>query len=75
KLVLHHLLGKRREPLAQLTSPVVLLAEDLTPSEILSIDRTKVLGIATEHGGKTSHSAILAADLLQVPVVFGLGKL
>ncbi|HMO37364.1 MAG TPA: phosphoenolpyruvate--protein phosphotransferase, partial [Gemmatales bacterium] len=65
----------RREPLAQLTSPVVLLAEDLTPSEILSIDRTKVLGIATEHGGKTSHSAILAADLLQVPVVFGLGKL
>lgn len=75
KLLLHHLLGKRREPLAQLSQPVVLLAEDLTPSEILSIDRTKVLGVATEHGGKTSHSAILAADLLQVPVVFGLGRM
>lgn len=75
KLLLHHLLGKRREPLAQLTQQVVLLAEDLTPSEILSIDRTKVLAVATEHGGKTSHSAILAADLLQVPVVFGLGRM
>lgn len=75
KLLLHHLLGKRREPLAQLSQPIVLLAEDLTPSEILSIDRTKVLGVATEHGGKTSHSAILAADLLQVPVVFGLGRM
>ncbi|MBL8824561.1 MAG: phosphoenolpyruvate--protein phosphotransferase [Planctomycetia bacterium] len=75
KLLLHHLLGKRREPLEQLSQPVVLLAEDLTPSEILSIDRTKILGVATEHGGKTSHSAILAADLLQVPVVFGLGRI
>lgn len=75
KLLLHHLLGKRREPLAALTQSVVLLAEDLTPSEILSIDRTKILGVATEHGGKTSHSAILAADLLQVPVVFGLGRM
>lgn len=75
KLLLHHLLGKRREPLALLTQPIILLAEDLTPSEILSIDRTKVLAVATEHGGKTSHSAILAADLLQVPVVFGLGRM
>lgn len=75
KLLLHHLLGKRREPLAQLSQPVVLLAEDLTPSEILSIDRAMVLAVATEHGGKTSHSAILAADLLQVPVVFGIGRM
>lgn len=74
KLLLHHLLGKRREPLKQLREPVVLLAEHLTPSDILTLDRQKVLGIATEHGGKTSHSAILAADLLHVPVVFGIGR-
>jgi phosphotransferase system enzyme I (PtsI) len=74
KQLLHHLLGKRREPLQQLREPVVLLAENLTPSEVLSIDRSMVLGIATEHGGKTSHTAILAADLLHVPVVFGIGR-
>jgi phosphotransferase system enzyme I (PtsI) len=74
KLLLHHLLGQRREPLRQLREPVVLLAEALTPSDILTLDRQKVLGIATEHGGKTSHSAILAADLLHVPVVFGIGR-
>jgi len=74
KQLLHHLLGKRREPLQQLREPVVLLAENLTPSEILSIDRAMVLGIATEHGGKTSHTAILASDLLHVPVVFGIGR-
>jgi phosphotransferase system enzyme I (PtsI) len=74
KQLLHHLLGKRREPLQQLRESVVLLAENLTPSEILTLDRGKVLGIATEHGGKTSHSAILAADLLHIPVVFGIGR-
>lgn len=74
KLILHHLLGHRREPIQKLTRPVILLAQVLTPGEIFELDQSKILGIATEHGGRTSHSAIVAAGVLRVPVVFGLGS-
>lgn len=45
------------------TEPVVVLAEDLTPSDTIQFDKEKVLGIVTVRGGPTSHTAILARSL------------
>ena len=50
----------------------ILLAVDLAPSDTARLDRSKVLGICTERGGPTSHSAILARTL-GLPAVVGLG--
>ncbi len=72
KRILRHLLGEQRESLADLTEPVVVLAHNLTPSETAGLNREFVLGFATEIGGRTSHTAILAAAL-EIPAVVGLG--
>ncbi|MBU1141951.1 MAG: phosphoenolpyruvate--protein phosphotransferase, partial [Firmicutes bacterium] len=56
--------------LAAVQHQVILLAHELTPSETAQIDPKYVLGFATETGGKTSHSAIIAR-LLGVPALVG----
>ena len=73
KRILRHLLGANREELSQLTMPVILLAKNLTPSETAHLDKSKILGFATEEGGSTSHTSILAAAL-GIPAVVGLGQ-
>lgn len=73
KRLLRHLLGERREELTHLTAPVVVLAHNLTPSETFKLNTEYVLGFATEVGGKTSHTAILAGSL-EIPAVVGLGN-
>jgi phosphoenolpyruvate-protein phosphotransferase/dihydroxyacetone kinase phosphotransfer subunit len=50
----------------------ILVAADLTPSEVAQLDPTKVSGICTSTGSATSHSAILAKSL-GIPAVFGVG--
>lgn len=72
KRLLRHLLGERREELAQLTAPVLVLAHNLTPSETTNMSRQFVLGFATEVGGPTSHTAIMAGAL-EIPAVVGVG--
>ncbi len=71
--ILRHLLGEQREELSQLTSPVIVLAHDLTPSETAGLDTKLVRGFATEEGGRTSHTAILAGAL-EIPAVVGIGR-
>ncbi len=73
KRILRHLLGERREELAHLTAPVLVLAHNLTPSETASLNKKFVLGFATEVGGQTSHTAILAGAL-EIPAVVGIGN-
>ncbi|MDZ4684913.1 MAG: phosphoenolpyruvate--protein phosphotransferase [Planctomycetaceae bacterium] len=73
KRMLKHLLGERREELSHLTAPVLLLAHNLTPSETAGLDKKYVLGFATEVGGYTSHTAILAGAL-ELPAVVGIGN-
>lgn len=46
-----------------LEEPVILFALDLTPSEAVRIDRSKLLGLVTEHGSTNSHTAILARTM------------
>jgi phosphotransferase system enzyme I (PtsI) len=72
KLLLRNLLGVRREVLAQLTSPVLVLAHNLTPSETANLDRRFVRGFVTELGGPGSHTAIVAGAL-EIPAVVGMG--
>ena len=50
----------------------VLLAEELLPSEILSLDRQKIRAIAVEGGGATSHMAIIAGSI-GVPTLVAVG--
>jgi phosphotransferase system enzyme I (PtsI) len=73
KRLLRQLLGESREELRNLTEPVIILASDLTPGETASLDTRYVLGFATEVGGHTSHTAILAGAL-EIPAVVGLGR-
>jgi len=72
KRLLRQLLGRRREELARLTSPVLVLAHNLTPSETANLDRRFVRGFVTEVGGPGSHTAIVAAAL-EIPAVVGTG--
>lgn len=43
--------------------PVIVLADDLTPSETIQIDKSKILGFVTVHGSANSHTAILARSM------------
>jgi phosphoenolpyruvate-protein phosphotransferase (PTS system enzyme I) len=72
KRILTRLLGQRREQVHQLRESVVVLAHDLTPSETAALDPKRVHGFATEAGGRTSHTAIMAG-VLEIPAVVGLG--
>jgi len=71
--IFSHLLGERKEALKNLSDPVIVLAHDLTPSETARLDPAKVHGFVTEVGGRTSHTAIIAAAL-ELPAVVGVGR-
>lgn len=59
------------EPALDLDEPAILVAADLSPSDTAQLDPEKVIGLCTELGGATSHSAILARAL-GIPAVVGL---
>ena len=69
--VLRNLQGKMDTELHSLDAPSIVLAHDLAPSDTAGFDRDMVLGIATEAGSRTSHSAIMARSL-NLPAVVGL---
>lgn len=71
RMLIRNLLGKKLEDLSHLKSRVVLVAHDLGPSQTISLDRSKVAGILTDKGGRTSHTAIVASSL-GIPAVVGL---
>lgn len=73
--VLDHLLGRATEQdLRHLAEPCIIIAPDLAPSTTAVLDRTRVLGFATDAGGTTSHTAIMARKL-GIPAVIGLGDI
>ena len=69
--VMAQLMGSEREALLNLDHPVVLIGLDLDPSDTAGLDREKVLAFATDKGGRTSHTAILARSI-GIPAVVGL---
>lgn len=73
KRLLRALLGEQRPELRHLTEPVIVLAHNLTPGETANLDPRLVKGFATEAGGHTSHTAILAGAL-ELPAIVGIGS-
>lgn len=69
--VMNNLLGHPQQELRNLTEPCIVVAEDIPPSLVATLDKTKVIGFATDVGSKTSHTAIMARSL-QIPAVVGL---
>lgn len=72
--IINNLLGIKPISLADLKESCIIVAKDLTPSETAQMDRSKVLGFATDIGGSTSHSAIMARSL-EIPAAVGLGSI
>ncbi|MDN4072688.1 phosphoenolpyruvate--protein phosphotransferase [Fictibacillus terranigra] len=70
KRVLAHLLGVQFSSPASISEEVVIIAEDLTPSDTAQLNRKFVLGFATDIGGRTSHSAIMSRSM-EIPAVVG----
>ena len=65
------LLGEVKQEVEHLTEEVVVIAHDLTPTQTASFNKTYVKGFATEAGGRTSHTAIVARSL-GIPAVVAL---
>ncbi len=65
------LLGKEEVDISQVPKGTILAARDLTPSMTVGLHKENVVGILTEVGGKTSHSAILARAL-EIPAVLSI---
>jgi phosphotransferase system enzyme I (PtsI) len=72
--LLQRLIGRGRLELAHLTGDVVVIARDMLPSQTASLDKKFVKGFATDAGGRTSHTAIVARAM-GIPAVVGLGDI
>ncbi|WP_321403921.1 phosphoenolpyruvate--protein phosphotransferase [Maridesulfovibrio sp.] len=70
--VLKHLAGIVQDEPFTPESPVILIAEDLTPSDTAQLNPAFILGFCTASGGPTSHSAIIARSL-GIPAIVGAG--
>ena len=70
KRVLAHLLGVQLPNPSMIAEEVIIVAEDLTPSDTAQLNREFVKGFTTNIGGRTSHSAIMARSL-EIPAVVG----
>ena len=66
----YHLVGIKPADLSLIDSECIIVAHDLTPSDTAQLDKQFVKGFATEIGGRTSHSAIMARSL-EIPAVVG----
>lgn len=69
--VTRHLLEEERPNLSAISSPCIIVAHDLSPSDTASLNLEYALGIVSDSGSVTSHAAILARAL-EVPAVMGL---
>jgi phosphoenolpyruvate-protein phosphotransferase (PTS system enzyme I) len=70
KRVMAHLLGIQIPNPSMIAEEVVIVAEDLTPSDTAQLNRQFVKGFTTNIGGRTSHSAIMARSM-EIPAVVG----
>lgn len=71
--VLKHLIGEHSTRIADINSPVLLVARDLTPSQAASFNKGNILAFVTATGGKTGHVGIFA-QAMQIPAVVGCSR-
>ena len=69
--VLKNLVGAKHDTLCELKQPAVVIAYDLSPSDTACMHKQSVIAFATDIGGRTSHTAIMAKSL-EIPAVVGL---
>ncbi len=72
--IISHLLCIQKISLADLDDESIVVAHNLLPSDAVTMNKQKVIGIATDVGGKTSHTAILARSF-EIPAVLGLSNI
>ena len=72
--VVRSLLGVSGPNLQGIPDQCVIVAEELTPSETAQLPKEKIIGMCVEHGGKTSHVAIIAKNM-GIPAVVGVSNL
>ncbi|HSY54472.1 MAG TPA: phosphoenolpyruvate--protein phosphotransferase [Opitutaceae bacterium] len=72
--VLQNLLGQAINNLSRLADKRIVVANDISPSDSASIDRSQALGIVTDTGSKTSHAVIVARSM-KIPAVVGVRDL
>jgi phosphotransferase system enzyme I (PtsI) len=72
--MLQNLLGQAGQNLSRLAEKRVVVANDISPSDAASIDRSQALAIVTDSGSKTSHAVIVARSM-KIPAVVGLRDL
>ncbi len=68
-----HIMDVTIADLSMIDEEVIIVAHDLTPSDTAQLNRTYTLGFATEIGGRTSHSAIMARSL-EIPAIVGIAN-
>lgn len=69
--ILRLLSGEKVTNLTSIDKPVILVADDLSPTDTIQLDKEFILGFATQKGGKTSHTSIFAKSL-GIPAVVGI---
>jgi phosphoenolpyruvate-protein phosphotransferase (PTS system enzyme I) len=72
--LLNNLQGLSRHELSEIDHDVIILADDLTPSDAVHFNQKPIVGFATETGGRTSHTSIIAKSLF-MPAVIGVPRL
>ncbi|HET7437603.1 MAG TPA: phosphoenolpyruvate--protein phosphotransferase [Thermoanaerobaculia bacterium] len=72
--VLVNLQGIAHHDLSEIKHDIVILADDLTPSDTIHFNRKPIVGFASETGGRTSHTSIIAKSLF-MPAVIGVPRL
>lgn len=72
--VMYKLKGIKPEDLSSLNKDSIIISKELTPSDTANMDKEAVVGFATDLGGKTSHTSIIA-QTLDMPALVGMGDL
>jgi phosphotransferase system enzyme I (PtsI) len=72
--LLSELLGASEDRLGALKGPVIIVSHEMTPAQAWALRDKPVIGVATDAGGRTSHSSIVARTL-NIPVVVGLQRI
>ncbi|MFH1369287.1 MAG: phosphoenolpyruvate--protein phosphotransferase [Elusimicrobiota bacterium] len=71
KKILRHLMGKDKRSISEVASECIVVAHNLSPADTIAMRENLIKGFATDIGGRTSHTAIVAQSL-EIPAVVGL---
>jgi len=72
--IIGNLLEEKISNISQFKEPVIVVSQDLTPTETASLDKNKIKGFTTDRGGRTSHTAIIARAM-GIPAVVALNNI